>query len=112
MSTAQETAADTGHSVKAATEYVVLQTFPGHPGGVVEARDEVTNSTTVDLPAFPDGGWKIVAKVSARTAEAAIRQYAERSGSTTTLTLAAVASRYWVTATLKPSTVTTWEATG
>jgi hypothetical protein len=92
---AAATSEPTGGSVKAATEYQVFELRPA---------PETEPGTT-----SPVRGWFRVGVVSARSAEAAVRQYAEKSGSTTALTLAAVASRYWVTATLRPSTVTTWE---
>lgn len=86
------------HSVKAGTEYVVLVR------GL--ERDTVTRASTTEMDEVEV--WRKVGTFNATRAEHAVRQYAEKSGSTTALTLAAVPSRYWYTETLAPKTVTTW----
>lgn len=92
--------APAGGSVKVGTTYLVFSAVTEREPSVPGA-DATTDR---DIPA-----WKPVGEITASTPEAAMRQYAERSGSTKPLPLAAVATRYWATETLKPNTVTTWE---
>ena len=82
----------TGGSVKSTTAYVVL------------ALDD-----PIDTPDGAKKRWLEVGNFTARSAEAAVRQYAEKVGGAKPLTLMACPVRNVHRETLAPKTVTTWE---
>ena len=93
---------DTGHSTKVDTTYVVFVSVAGQ-GEMAEGAGE-------SAPGWDQPAWKPIGEITAKTPDAAMTLYAERSGSSVPLKLAAVPARYWSTDTKKPKTVTTWES--
>jgi hypothetical protein len=82
-------AAEAGHSVKAGTTYVILQR-----GSAEE---------------LPTRVWKECGEFTAASAEAAVKQYAERAKLTEATTLVAVPARNWSPLRVVPKQVTTIE---
>jgi hypothetical protein len=84
-------AAEAGHSVKAGTTYVILQR-----GSAEE---------------LPTRVWKECGEFTPASAEAAVRQYAEKLKTAEPATLVAVPARNWSPLRVVPKQVTTIEVT-
>lgn len=82
-----------GHSVKAASAYVVLAQYRAEVSGVAVGAGENL--------------WQHVGEVEARSAEAAIRKHAEKTAGTNARVFVAIPARSFQPVKVTPKTVTT-----